>query len=862
MSPQHGISCLVILSSLACCTPAPSANQGTQSQQPTATTPASAPSTSASLIDKFVRDLGDANFEVRQGAAQELWQQGQRAENALQRAAASPDVEVRAQAKLILRRFAIGDSPDVPEQVKKWSIPYSAKSPAHRMDLEIHVPHQEWTIDLAAQLIRIETELPAYGNRDRDPSDLTWEPLDPKDLNDSDRSCHTMVLHSLRDWEATAIRERVQTLVATGRREEAERIEADRVQNARSLEDSRCLTDYVALQAWRGPEALRASIAQWQKRVDGASAATAHGLLCLLHRAVGEYPAAVSEARATNNPWLLPSILQESHCWRELINYGEKEVEPSYGWGEYGEFVLRWRYFSGDIDAFQKRLDERRAFYAKLSGDDPVVLPKLKALQLCVGPDAAIKVWQDHGLWSQCFAILLKQERYDEAWGVLEKCRTIGQRQLSEMELSYAVALYQLGDKERALKLAGHGKGDQDDQAQLFSWLVTDARRANRTWETKAIMEHGLALLGDKVRPYQEHADEWYLQHGIEFPARFLPGKSADERIGLLADLLANRMPAKQQADLCDAVADNISKDPSQIHSAYPKYFMIGETLRHNGLYEAAWRFHERYARDAQGSRQLQALLDMAIEKSNWQTALDLLERQRERAPTHPGLIWLKGWLLERSGRAEEGRRLQELARWIPLGDSAKRLWVASAMRQQGQEADAADTYAMNLRVGDRTDSIYAGHYIRWRQAEKQRKYSEAAEIFLDCTENGDTLEAAFTLHRLRALAAMQGKNTTQAIAEAERAQEVFPARPDLLLVLIPQLDGAGEQKAADRLLQQVWQFNSDIIKAHSQSLRHHQNLALLALRCKRHTEDGKEHLKIAIALDPNDTLFQAELNR
>ena len=68
-------------------------------------------------IAKWVAQLGDNDFAVREQATKKLWEAGQPAEAALQAAAKSDDAEVSRRAKDILEKFKFGIYPDTPQKV-------------------------------------------------------------------------------------------------------------------------------------------------------------------------------------------------------------------------------------------------------------------------------------------------------------------------------------------------------------------------------------------------------------------------------------------------------------------------------------------------------------------------------------------------------------------------------------------------------------------------------------------------------------------------------------------------------------------------------------------------------------------------
>src|SRR5579884_3675441 len=84
-----------------------------------AVSPAAAgpPKPGAEQVARWIDQLGSDDFAVREEASRHLWAAGQAAEDALTRAARSPDVEVRRRVNDLLDKFRWGIYPDTPDDV-------------------------------------------------------------------------------------------------------------------------------------------------------------------------------------------------------------------------------------------------------------------------------------------------------------------------------------------------------------------------------------------------------------------------------------------------------------------------------------------------------------------------------------------------------------------------------------------------------------------------------------------------------------------------------------------------------------------------------------------------------------------------
>ena len=72
------------------------------------------PADSSALLDQAVKELGDAQFFIREKAMRTLWEQGMRAKPHLEAALMSPDLDVKLRAQRVLEAVELGIGPDTP----------------------------------------------------------------------------------------------------------------------------------------------------------------------------------------------------------------------------------------------------------------------------------------------------------------------------------------------------------------------------------------------------------------------------------------------------------------------------------------------------------------------------------------------------------------------------------------------------------------------------------------------------------------------------------------------------------------------------------------------------------------------------
>jgi tetratricopeptide (TPR) repeat protein len=826
-------------------------------------------------IDQLIGELGSPDFTTRDRASRLLQQYGSRAEAALRRAASNPDDEVKARVTALLTRIIIADTPDVPAAIRKWSVPYYSGNYYQRWKLMHSIPDDAWTLDLALRLMDIERAFPAV-THPHPASDLErkWEQDNRVEL-----------LRLTCDRIGRMAHDKV-VILALEHRDRAEQLITELYARVDGGCDS-LLFDYVALRAWRGPEALRDSVREWEAKAQGPNAARAHRVLCVLHRALGEDAAALKNAEDTGDVQLRFQMLRATCQWGPIAAYAKQHpTDYERGFQGYGDTRLRYLYLAGDKPALQDEIVAAiKCHREEDRGREPA---EMRDLQLCAGVGTALNIWQERKELPACFDTLLEQERYAEAFEMLKRMDPQSKKAQWDpwrMDRAWAVALYELGATDQALDFIGRENPARfaETGPQFYHQLVIDALVAKQPWRGRTIAAEGRAFLGEKVPPYFEFRFGFVPIYWKQLLAEIYPEKSTEERERMLNALVSGGMAAGEAQSLCAAAAEYVQHPPPSTAPATTnkrtdprvrfvndgptsaeKLYTIAETLRRYGLYDEAWKLHSVTAFEKQGEKQLEALVDMAIEKSRWSLAVELIDRQFARQP-EPRRIWAKGWVLEQAGQVEEGRRLQAAARWLPLGNSQQRAFVIGEMLQHGATPVAVETNALNFRVGDFDDFILftASHTCSIEEAEKRGDFAAAADMFAQCLDSTARWNAAYTsfvMHRLLALGALQQHHTTDAILEAERTREALPGKPDLLFDLVPRLDQAGESKAADQLFEEVWRFNAEILKAYPRSIRHHQRMAQLAQRCGRHVDEGREHAREALRLDPEDAPFRDQV--
>src|SRR5205807_530257 len=153
------------------------------------------------------------------------------------------------------------------------------------------------------------------------------------------------------------------------------------------------------------------------------------------------------------------------------------------------------------------------------------------------------------------------------------------------------------------------------------------------------------------------------------------------------------------------------------------------------------------------------------------------------RDPAEPLALYLQGWARQRAGQTLEGEALIEQARYLSLGDAAKRATVADALtkrdltdlaRREREIVHALGWHrAWSAGNMDLALLIVPELAKRGRQADADALYERAAEPYRDlCKEHPNS---AYGHNSLAWLAAVCRRDLDTALTHAQKATELVP---------------------------------------------------------------------------------------
>jgi tetratricopeptide (TPR) repeat protein len=230
-------------------------------------------------------------------------------------------------------------------------------------------------------------------------------------------------------------------------------------------------------------------------------------------------------------------------------------------------------------------------------------------------------------------------------------------------------------------------------------------------------------------------------------------------------------------------------------------------------------------------------------------------------------------------GTEKEGRKLLDLAHWLPLGNDAMRAAFADELAKRGH-ADAARRERELLLKTSRPGSFHVGEVMRriGVEAYHQKDYAKAADGHelamlrvlrgnVSFVEAGAYVGVPHFIHRTRACGLVVAGQLDEARREIDLCLALQPANIELAVLLVPELEKRGHPKEADELLQKMTARYEQLCREHPRSASHHNSLAWMLACCRRQLDQALEHASKAVELAPEqagylDTLAEVHFQR
>jgi tetratricopeptide (TPR) repeat protein len=817
-------------------------------------------------IAKWIRQLGDADFDVREKASEQIWNATDEdtsplIEEALKEALKSEDTEIVGRASKILDLLQLGVNAKTPKKIVEMVQAARGKDQRARMEgikglLESGGPGRE----ILVKLIDRQKDLAA---KDR-LAKLVWREA------------------------STAIG----TRIADGDRAGAEQ-----------LLDFSVRTDhlpahlaYAAYWHRRGKlaERIRGLAASKPANLEHHSA-----LLATLYRVQGDYGEARTAAEESKNRDLLTAILFDEGNWKELAKR-PVGVTPA---GDDDMFELGLKACYERLAGDAKGADETLARIRKDAPKYYVYEQPTQVLLLNGRPQDVLPVISSGRGSVVAAELYAARGQFAEAFKVFDAKNPVDPRDQGRFEILRARSMYLLGDKEKALNILNEiGKDFCDGTApgrngrvtlQDVALLMRTERglgRKDLTYEQAATlfgrgkgdalhwMETELAFL-DQARP----AAAWwqYLRHKH-------PQDEPPETMKRLRTLIEGQVPLKEFTPIVeDAIrfVEGLSEE-----RRIECLLWLADSCRDQGADALEKSATEKAVTAAQAiaapaaeseepsPRRRKALLRLALErladyymgKNDWSHAAEYYGKEWEIDRTDSLPVYLRGLALVKAGQEMEGTRLIDLAHDLPLADADARHRFIYWLDERGHADAARLERELTIRINGYDEPRYSEEALKSlaQHARAERNYAQAADCYersLLCHLHAKSgfrqdvvgvLALPAKVHFNRAMAFLTSDKFDEASREIQACLDILPADSSLPITVAPELEKRGHEKEAGDLFGKVWAVHDGLCKDYPKSAWAHNNIAWLAVRCRRNLDEALKHAQQAIDLAPENPRY------
>lgn len=839
--------------------------------------PAARKGPSAEQIQQAIDDLSSGRFALRERASKLLWEAGSVAEEALRTAAKSKDEETSNRAKAILEKFDWGLYPDTPSDVAKLIEKFRGGDAGVRQEA-------------VGELIRMKP--------------TRFSTLRKLIAQEQDETARLQMYQTM----AFQARQAVPSLIVANHLEEA----ADLLEICIASSNSMSLTDYACLQHLRNvvPDTINRMEAARKKAVDKEGRRISE-ILVYLYRVQKNWRAARTAAEASKNKELLNDIAWEANDWKSLVELSQ--ANELRGADTRGEEAAYHR-LAGNKAEYDKIITELRKDLSGVEGDDGAAFTLAHALLLNGQGADAVAVLKERPKRQPelVFDMLCAQLKYREAFELANQVSKELQKdeenafRIDELDLQKAKVLASLGDRDAATQVF-RGVIDRSlsgDRFRIGSQTSLNAIKAVARsgmrelaaectarilvhQEKQGTGEFFLSYLDPIFDENKMAAQIWWSALRRETPGAE-PGATM-ARVLEFSDGKADRKKVDKLVESVEKLRNSAKKEPRVedsillFHSGPQLDFAVAEAYRIAGEKDKAEEYfkkaadinddpstiREDYADDDSPTplppryRYLMAYADFLLAQKRFKEADELYRKTWELAPSQPLPLFLHGFALTKLGDEREGKRLMDLAHWVPLGSDAVRTRFADELSRRGFDADSRREMDLIINTSWFRSHHYGNALLREaRMKSRSKDYATAAKYYekdvISLFRTGAhfvepkaylTVPELARTYRARALFA-SGK-IDEAMAEVRAGLNAMPGNVEIAIGFVPDLERAGKKKEADEVYEKIKTAIETAIKDYGNSPELRNSIAWAMVNCNRDLDEALKHAQKAVEQAP-----------
>lgn len=844
-------------------------------------------------VAEAITRLGHRQFDVRQEATDYLWSLGEKASPALKEAAVSANPEVRLRARSILEKHSYGIFAHTPDHEVRLIDQFRQGNETERRKAYQLLTKEGSVPTLLALLARAGEGKLRYEFRE-----LVLKRLEKdRDVN--------QLLTLARRWRGEAVTDRHRERIEACMRRQVPRLIVDGLgPEAESILKEAATSD-AGMRDWAVYLALQEKLkSELQTAQSAGSTLTQHEIKQQLYY------------------WRVQGAPGESEQFAQLLDESSQNVVRGVlfeqrNWATLAEMLLESKEFAAGEEI--EPLGYAAAF-CRLSGNDEGLELAVEKIKELAGNRTAME-WNcaeallinyriDEGIdilrsrWPAiAFEMLCIQERYAEAfeltgmkdpsgdsqeWFAEVASKAAGRTQSvnRKFELAVQVArtLHHLGEIEQAL--AGFetlARAVRDERGSSRLHEICKAQYRAGLWEPAC--RNGAIILNKGKYPdplptlfprTNDLARIW-----LEFFQK-RQSQSTSRALLKIGQLLNTRSPESiaEMGELASKAAEYAQQfdDPTRAQWL----FSIGRTCELQTRTDLALRYFQDAA--PHNAAAALKLADLAAGDKQWGEAAKRYKHAMSLDGDSSLARYMYGYALQQDGDDQTGQREMQLARLLPLAQSDARRRLAAGLKQRGLQDEAIKQWNLVMRSGGflvslKHDFSDTSLIDAVQNVGNSYKYPLGRATYweimhLSCLERPlwipsyrGYFHTPHILHKTRAQAWLRDGLSEDAIREIKFSQQFMPGNIELAEHLVPRLEEADQQAAADDLFETTFDFVLKITELFPNSPLHHNNLAWLCARCDRRLDTALAHVERALELAPEnasyiDTLGEVRFRR
>jgi tetratricopeptide (TPR) repeat protein len=581
--------------------------------------------------------------------------------------------------------------------------------------------------------------------------------------------------------------------------------------------------------------------------VEGARA-VAPAVLARLHRAAGDCPAAVAAARRSGDPVLLQEMLLAAGHWGALAEAAADRPAPAQTPKQLG-LLAAAHHLAGDARGFDDALARMRKLAKPETLNDVAETLFLggragEGLRLLEGGGSATAVPR--------LKVLAAQERWDEAWALLESQETARDEAALSLRVAAAEQWHGLGEMRHAADLLARVARENAalDSPEVHALLGETYRKIGQpdaAWpHFRAAMKLAdgrnadagrMVWLAFRVDVDRDGEHEVNGANVWEFVGGRFRGEGVDAQFDRTRSIVEGMMPLEELKRLAG------DRRHSQRAHAAGLPLLIGHRMNADGQEADAVQYLAEAAENAPAPEYaLQLYLrlgDWAAARRDWPKAAGFYGRAWNADRRHEAVKVLHEHRIDAALWGEVDVILRTVRPGMLPADFAQRLSAERAVRE-GNWLAAANGYERS-----------ALNYV----------------AFYDLPDPAAYLRIADTVRRMRAKGMLAKGDVEAAEREIAGSRTALPGDVMMPIDVIPEFERLGKKARADELYADVMGRLDTILAKHPGSANHHNSAAWLAVNCGRDADKALAHARRAVELQPDraaylDTLAEVLFRR